>query len=93
MRIVVSFLGAKKAGHKAAVHAEIKARRIEHKDSLDKMNWYPLVDLLKVHELGLMSGRPGGASVGGKAMTVKDVKDIIPQTEELKALLPEQSAW
>ena len=86
-------MGAKKPGHKTAVHEEIQARRIELKDSLDKMKWYPVMDLLKIDKLKLMSARPGGASLSGKAMTYKDVKDIIPQTDGLKALLPAQNTW
>ena len=92
-RIVVSFLGAKKNGHKNAVYKEIEEREIKHKEPLKNMKWYPLLNLLKVHELGILSGRPGGATVNGKAMTSADVKDIVPQTDALRALLPEQSHW
>ena len=92
-KIVLSFLGKSKPGHEAAVHAEIAHRRIEPPEPLESMNWYPTLELLKIHELGILSGRPEGATLGGKAMTFRDVKDIVPQTAELKALLDEQNKW
>ena len=42
------------------------------------------------HELGEMAKRPGGAVVGGKAMVLSDITDIVPQLVELKTLLPER---
>ena len=55
------------------------------------MKWYPRVELLKRHELItiLLSGRPGGATLAGKAMEWKDIKDVVPLSAELKALIVE----
>ena len=92
-RIVLSFLSARKTSHKAAVHKEIEARGIQYEGSLNKMKWFPTIELLKRHELTILATRPGGASLGGAAMTWKDIKDIIPQTAELKSLLTEQNQW
>ena len=53
------------------------------------MKWYPRVELLKHHELTILSGRPGGATLAGKAMEWRDVKDVVPLSAELKALIVE----
>ena len=88
-RAVLSLLRAKNDDHLNAVYKEIEARKIEHSEPLDNMNWYLRLSLLKEHELGEIAKRPGGAVVGGKAMTLKDITDIVPRSAELKALMPE----
>ena len=109
-RIIISFLGATKAGHREAVHAEIIKRKISIVDNNAKdqliepsearklailcgMNWQPKILLIKIDELKILASQPGGASVGGKAMTVTDVKECVPQSEQLRQLLPEQNQW
>ena len=57
------------------------------------MKWRPKLELQKKHKIGILAARPEGATVGGKAMTRRDVKDCVPQTNELKALLTAQSQW
>ena len=54
------------------------------------MKWYPKIELLKKNELKLESLKPGGAQVGGKPATWKDMKDCIPLSNSLRALLPSQ---
>ena len=51
------------------------------------MKWRPKLELLKKHEIGILAARPEGAKVGGKAMPWRDVKECLPQINELKALL------
>jgi hypothetical protein len=97
--MTVSFLRKTVNGHKDAVEAEIIKRGIECPEELTdfsadyqwvkKMSWYPLRRLLQVHELTL---KPG-ATIGGKAMQVADVKTIVPQSDELKALRKEHNDW
>ena len=70
-------------------NAEIKARRIKYEGKLEDIGWHLRQTLLKEHELGELAKRPGGATIGGKAIKTTDVKDIIPWSEELKALMPE----
>jgi len=55
----------------------------------EEMGWKQRKNLLKEHELGELAKRPGGATIGGKAMQVSDVKDIVPVSDELRALMPE----
>ena len=74
--------------HIAALKKEIKARKIDLSEPWESMEWAPKKDLLKKH-----SGQPGGASIGGKPMKYTDVKEIVPLTAEMKALLPDQSEW
>ena len=93
-RRVIIFLGASKPGHAAALDAELTARNIILDELLIKMKWRLKLELLKKHEIGILVARPEGATVGGKAMTWRDVKDeCVPQTNELKALLTAQSQW
>ena len=90
MRIVVSFLGASKPGHRAAVDIEMSTRNIAVGEQI---KWRAKMVLLKKHELGILAARPNGATIGGKAMTFMDVKECVPQSAELRALLPEQNLW
>ena len=80
---------AREESHSLAVNKEIEKRQIKLTEPLKSMKWYPRLELLKKHELGILSSQPGGASIAGKAMTWKDIKDILPQSDELKALIPE----
>ena len=75
------------------MNMEILAQKITIMEPLDKMNWRPKLELLKKHELGMLAVRPAGATIGGKAMIWKDVKHCVPQTVELRSMLPEQSHW
>ena len=56
------------------------------------MMWYDRTKLIKKHKLGILSQRPVGATKNGNPMTKDYVKDVIPQSDELKALLPELRA-
>ena len=77
--------------HSNAVNAEIKMRRIRHEGELEEMEWRQRKNLLKEHELGELAKCPGRARIGGKAMQVSDVKDIVPVSDELRALMPERA--
>ena len=79
--------------HIAALKKEIEARKIDLSEPWESMKWAPKKDLLKKHELGILSGKPDGGSIGGKPMKYTDVKEIVPLTAEMKALLPDQSEW
>ena len=88
-RIVLSFLRVSIDSHIAALKKEIEARKIDLSKPWESMKWAHKKDLLKKHELGILSGQPGGASIGGKPMKYTDVKEIVPLTAEMKALLPD----
>ena len=57
------------------------------------MSWPKIVDLIRESELKMLATQPGGAEKGGKAMTIRDVKECIPHSDELRALLPDQNEW
>ena len=89
--MVFHFLCKTQTRRKTAVNMEILTQKITITKPLDKMNWRPELELLKKHELGILAVRPAGATIGGKAMIWKDVKHCVPQTVELRSMLPEQS--
>ena len=87
--IRLSVLSAGNKVHSTAINKEIEFRKIDLPQPVEKMKWYPRLEVLKKHELGILAAKPGGATKGGKAMTWKDVPNIEPQSEELKALIEE----
>ena len=89
-RIIVNYLGASRPGHRDALDIEMATRKITVGE---KTKWRAKLVLLKKHELGILAARPNGATIGGKAMTFLDVKECVPQSAELRALLPEQNLW
>ena len=92
--IVVSFLRKGIDGHVAVVYAEIAKRGITiEKEVLDQMKWDAVKNLLQEDELKILATKGQATNSKGKPMAVKDVKSIDPQSDELKALLPEQNEW
>ena len=92
-RIMFRFLTKSVDGHDTSVEAEIAIRKIQYNSPLAGMAWYPKLAILKMNELGELAKQPGGAMIANKAMTVKDVKDFVPQSPELRALLDNQKTW
>ena len=60
---------------------------------MDKMQWDRVKNLLQEDELKILATKGIATQSNGKPMAVKDVKSIDPQSDELKALLSEQSDW
>ena len=90
---IVIFLSASKYGHAAALDTELTAKNIILNKPLNKMKCRPKLELLKKHNIGILTVRPDGATIGGKVMTWRDIKECLPQTNELKTLLTAQSQW
>ena len=92
--IVVSFLRKGVEGHVAVVYAEIAKRGITiEKEVLDKMKWDAVKDLLQEDELKILATKGLATHSNGKPMAVREVKSIDPQSDQLKALLPDQNEW
>jgi hypothetical protein len=87
----VSVMKASVKTHVVALYKEIQIRKIPFHGKLKKMMWYNKTKLVKKQELGMLSQHPVRGAKNENPMTidvVKDVvKDVVPQSDELKVLL------
>ena len=77
-QMVIIFVGASKPVHAAALGIELTEQNIILDKPLNNMKWHPKLELLKKHKIGILAARPGGATVSGKAMTWRDIKECDP---------------
>ena len=97
-RIKTSFLRAGMKGppsHDSVLRAELRARDKEFDDKTwKKMAWKKKISELKELELRSMATKEGGTTkTNGTAMQVKDVTEVDPVSNELKALLGDHNQW
>lgn len=83
--VVVSAL--LKGQHESIVDIEINARKITLTQPLGSIKWKAKTDLLKIDEHMKMSARPEGLfNPDGSGKTYQQMQEIMPVSEEMKAL-------
>jgi hypothetical protein len=83
----VSVMKASVKTHVVALYKEIQIRKIPFHGKLKKMMWYNKTKLVKKQELGMLSQHPVRGAKNENPMTIDVVKDVVPQSDELKVLL------
>jgi hypothetical protein len=88
-------VGRLRRGHDDVLRAELKARgKVYSNDVWKSMQWRPKINELKEEELKVLATKEGGSTTSaGKAMTVVQVTEVVPVSDELKAHMNNFKEW